>query len=73
MILRSAIVIQLGLEYVCDIDFQPRNSDLVAVIGKEHLGWWKIQQNNIELLRIAEYQVNVFFIHFIKNFLNEVC
>jgi hypothetical protein len=44
---------------ICDVAFCPRDPTIIAVAGKEHLGWWKIDvaKGSIDLVLTPDYQV----------------
>ncbi len=47
---------------ICDIDFNPTNSDVIVTVGKEHLVWWNVlpEQTAISMQYKADYGVNTF-------------
>ena len=44
---------------VCDVDFNPVNSDVIVTLGKEHLAWWSVlpEQGVIQMQFKADYGV----------------
>ena len=46
---------------VCGVVVQSRDANVFVLIGREHLGWWRVlpEQKAIEQFRLAEYQVQL--------------
>ena len=48
---------------ICDVDFNPTNSDVIVSIGKEHLAWWNVlpEQAAVSMQFKADYGVHIYF------------
>ena len=56
------VIWQLATDVVCGVDFSPLNPDVLAMVGKECVSWWRIYINKatITLDTKADYQVKIY-------------
>ena len=52
-------LLQLPTSLICDATFCPRDSNIIAIAGKEYLSWWQIniEKGTLELIITPDYQV----------------
>jgi hypothetical protein len=51
---------QIQTDVTCDVDFNPKNPDVIVTIGKEHLMWWRFnpEKSFIEVHSRPDYEVS---------------
>ncbi|CAD5122248.1 DgyrCDS10695 [Dimorphilus gyrociliatus] len=52
------VKVETGIENLLNLDFNPKNSDIIVTIGKEHIGWWTIylEGKTIQMTTKPDYQ-----------------
>ncbi|XP_064644158.1 echinoderm microtubule-associated protein-like 2 [Lineus longissimus] len=53
--------IKIQTDVTCDVDFNPKNPDVIVTIGKEHLVWWRFnaERSLIEVHSRPDYQTHL--------------
>ena len=58
---REFYFFQVNTEVICDLQFNPKYPDVMAISGKEYLAWWKIYPDSrmIQPLAQPNYEVKM--------------
>ena len=53
---------QLHTELICDIGICKKDPDTIVAVGKDHISWWMIDQDQKSLQKIGEPDYQVLYV-----------